>query len=409
MPSVNSNATVGTEVLISELTHDQQVGTPRRALAFGSITHVWSDAFFALLHPLLPFIALDLNLTYSQSGLLKGIFAGATGVLQIPSGFLAERWGEFGLLVGGNVWVGAGLVAMGLAQTYGVLLAAAAAAGLGGGTQHPVASAMVARTHERGRAYTAIGTLNFAGDLGKMVGPAVAAVAVVTLHWRTILILVGGTGAAFMAASVPFHRRVRPPPSRADADEASAADDADSPTSGFIALIIAGMLDATTRGAALTFLPFVLADKGLGASQISGLFVVLFAGGAAGKLLLGWLGDRMGPLALIWGSKGLAAVLLVVFLAPLPGAALIPLIAVLGFGLNGTSSVFYGTVARLVSQQRAGRRYGIYYTATEVASASAPALYGVLADMVGLSSTMTTMAAVTLAVLPASLLLRRYL
>lgn len=394
---------------MSELTHARQAGTQRRVLAFGSVTHVWSDAFFALLHPLLPFIALDLNLTYTQSGLLKGIFAGAGGVLQIPSGFLAERWGEFGLLVGGNIWVGAGLVAMGLAQTYGILLAATAVTGLGGGTQHPVASAMVARTYERGKSYTAIGTLNFAGDLGKMVGPAVAAVAIVTLHWRTILILIGGTGAVFMAASVPLRRRVRPPSHRADADDMSASDDVDSPISGFIALNIAGMLDATTRGAALTFLPFVLADKGLGASQISGLFVVLFAGGAVGKLFLGWLGDRAGLLTLIWGSKGLAAGLLVVFLAPLPGAALVPLIAMLGFGLNGTSSVFYGTVARLVSPQHAGRRYGIYYTATEVASASAPALYGMLADMVGLSSTMTTMAAVTLAVLPASLLLRRYL
>ncbi len=407
MPSISANAAV--RVDMSELTQDGNASTPRRVLAFGSVTHVWSDAFFALLHPLLPFIALDLNLTYTQSGLLKGIFAGASGVLQIPSGFLAERWGEFWLLVGGNVWVGAGLVAMGLAQTYGILLAAAAVAGLGGGTQHPVAAAMVARTYERGRSYTAIGTLNFAGDLGKMVGPAVAAVAVVTLHWRTILILVGGAGAIFMAASLLVRRSVAPPLHRAGADDISVTDNPDSPISGFIALSIAGMLDATTRGAALTFLPFVLADKGLDASQISGLFVVLFAGGAAGKLLLGWLGDRVGPLALIWGSKGLAALLLVVFLAPLPGAALVPLIAVLGFGLNGTSSVFYGTVARLVSPQRAGRRYGIYYTATEVAAASAPALYGVLADMAGLSSTMTTMAAVTLAVLPASLLLRRYL
>ena len=394
---------------MSELIKDHQRSAPRRALAFGSITHVWSDAFFALLHPLLPFIALNLGLTYTQSGVLKGVFAGAAGVLQIPSGLLTERWGEFGLLVGGNIWVGAGLVAMGLAQTYGVLLAATALTGLGGGTQHPVAAAMVARTHERSRSYTAIGTLNFAGDLGKMVGPAVAAVAIVTLHWRTILMLVGGAGVVFMAATLPVRQRVAPPRRRADADGASVADDADSPLSGFIALSIAGMLDATTRGAALTFLPFVLADKGLDAAQVSGLFVMLFAGGAAGKLLLGWLGDRVGPLVLIWGSKGLAAALLVVFLAPLPGAAMVPLIAVLGFGLNGTSSVFYGTVARLVSSQRAGRRYGIYYTATEMASATAPALYGVLADMVGLSSTMTTMAVVTLAVLPASLLLRRYL
>ena len=45
-------------------------------------------------------------------------------------------------------------------------------AGLGGNFQHPCASTMVARAFDRGRRGTAIGTLNFAGDLGKMAAPA---------------------------------------------------------------------------------------------------------------------------------------------------------------------------------------------------------------------------------------------
>jgi hypothetical protein len=59
-----------------------------------------------------------------------------------------------------------------------------------------------------------------------------------------------------------------------------------------------GMLDSSTRGAALAFLPFLLLDKGLDASGVSWLFTVVF-GGALGKFGCGWLGDRLGSTALI--------------------------------------------------------------------------------------------------------------
>jgi predicted MFS family arabinose efflux permease len=176
----------------------------------------------------------------------------------------------------------------------------------------------------------------------------------------------------------------------------------------FATLSLVGMLDAATRGAALTFLPFVLADKGMDAAQVSALFVLVYGGGAAGKFALGWLGDRVGVMGLIWGSKGVTALLLVGFL-PLPVVAIAPLLVVFGFGLNGTSSVLYASVARITPARQRARRYGIYYTGTEAATAVAPVVYGVVADAAGLGVTLVAMAAATALILPASLTLGRYL
>ena len=103
--------------------------------------HVWNNLFVALMVPLLPLIKEDLELSFTEVGLLKSVFTGATAILQIPSGLLAETTGEFWLLVLGNVWVGLGLVGMALSSSFAVLLALSFLGGLGGGPSirwHPV-------------------------------------------------------------------------------------------------------------------------------------------------------------------------------------------------------------------------------------------------------------------------------
>jgi MFS family permease len=154
---------------------------------FGSAMHIWSDLFFALLVPLLPAIKDDLDLSFAQIGLLRSVFSGASAVLQIPVGFLAESMGEFWLLVLGNVWVSIGLVAMAFSPLFILLLVVSFLGGLGGGAQHPLASSMVSRAYDDKGRSTAVGTVNFAGDIGKMIAPAVAGLIAIQFSWRTTL------------------------------------------------------------------------------------------------------------------------------------------------------------------------------------------------------------------------------
>ena len=45
------------------------------------------------------------------------------------------------------------------------------------------------------RSLKALGTYNFAGDIGKMTLPAAAALLIIVLPWRHALMLLGGLGA----------------------------------------------------------------------------------------------------------------------------------------------------------------------------------------------------------------------
>ena len=373
--------------------------------------HVWSDLFFALLVPLLPIIKADLGLSFAQAALLRSLFTGATAVLQIPAGILAETTGEFWLLVMGNAWVSLGLIFMALSPAFSLLLGVSFLGGLGGGTQHPLASSLVSRAYDdRGRS-TAVGTVNFAGDLGKMLAPLVALIAI-PFGWRTVLWVVGATGLAFMALSTLAKRSVdigRPPAGQITAGQEGYLDNANRGNmSGFVMLSIVGLLDSATRGAALVFLPFVMDAKGMGPAQISLMLLLLFAGGAAGKYVVGWLGERYHTVNLVWATKGMTALLLVVSLAS-PPLAFAPLMVILGIGLNGTSSALYASVADLIPAQRRARLYGFFYTTNEVGTVLAPLAYGFIADAFSLNVTVVVMGLATLIILPVSLGLRKHL
>src|ERR1700737_4272897 len=112
---------------------------------------------------------------------------------------------------------------------------------------------------------------------------------------------------------------------------------------GFPLLLTIGVIDSATRMGFLTFLPFLLQSKGADLSEIGLALTMVFAGGAAGKLVCGFLGARLGVLPTVLLTEGATAGGLLTLL-PLPIGAALALLPGIGVALNGTSSGLYGTV-----------------------------------------------------------------
>ena len=382
---------------------------PRRVLLFGSTTQILSDLFFALLIPLLPTIKNDLQLSYTEIGMLRSAFSGASAVLQIPAGFLAEHVGEFWMLLGGNAWVSIGLIGMAVMPGFWSLISMTIIGGLGGGTQHPLASSMVSRAYESSGRSSAVGTVNFAGDLGKMLAPASAAGLLLFGTWRTALWVVGAIGLFFMAAGIPLKSKLDlGKPLQQVSSSITEQNGSASKLSGFIVLTVIGILDNAVRNGALILFPFILIERGMTEGQITLMLFLLFAGGAAGKYVCGWLDERVGTIPLIWLTKGMTAALILSTLIA-PAISLWPLALILGVGLNGTSSVLYATVAKFIPAQRRARYYGYFYTTNEIGTVGAPLAYGLIADQMGLRTSILIMGVVTSLILPASLALSKHL
>ena len=134
----------------------------------------------------------------------------------------------------------------------------------------------------------------------------------------------------------------------------------------------------------------------------------MFAGGAAGKLVCGFVGARLGVLTTVLITEGATAMGILALLPLTMGAAFV-LLPIIGVALNGTSSVLYGTVPELVTAERRESAFGVFYTGTIGAGALAPALYGLLSDAIGLTPAMPFVAAVVLLTLPLAWQLTRVL
>jgi MFS family permease len=174
---------------------------------------------------------------------------------------------------------------------------------------------------------------------------------------------------------------------------------AQKPAGGFSLLVAIGIIDSATRMSFLTFLPFLLKAKGANTPEIGFALSLLFAGGAAGKLVCGLLGGRLGVLTTVLITEGGTAATIMALL-PLPLSAAFVLLPIIGVALNGTSSVLYGTVPELVETHKRETAFGVFYTATIGAGALSPIIYGFFGDALGLSTTTLVIAAVVLLTLP---------
>lgn len=367
----------------------------RRALLAASGAHAVHDGLTDLIYVLLPVWQAQFAISYAMIGLLRAAYSGVMAGFQLLASRLARRWGRERMLIGGTALAGVAYLIAGMAGGLPLLLIALMLGGLGASTQHPLASSLVTDAYEDGGVKQALSQYNFAGDIGKTLIPGAVGLLLVVLSWQTSVMLVGSLG---VAAAVLLWWLL---PARATAGRAKAArvSSGTGSIAGLRALLATGTLDSAVRMGFLTFLPFLLKNKGAGTAGIGLALSLLFVGGAFGKLFCGYLGARVGMMKTVWATESLTSlcILLAVWL-PLSGVMI--MLPLLGLALNGTSSVLYGVVPELAAAGRHEQAFAWFYTGTIGAGALSPVLFGRLGDVMGVSVALGALAAILLLTLP---------
>ena len=186
-----------------------------------------------------------------------------------------------------------------------------------------------------------------------MTLPALAALMLVVMPWRPALVILGAAG--FVAAVAILMLTPRFPAADCGRHARNEPRAAASAASAFPTLLSIGVIDSATRMGFLTFLPFILTAKGASLPVIGIALTLVFAGGAAGKLVCAFIGARIGVIATVCLTETLTFVLILALL-PLPLEAALVTLPMLGVALNGTSSVLYGSVPDLVTPERTRAR-----------------------------------------------------
>jgi predicted MFS family arabinose efflux permease len=370
--------------------------------------HFIDDGFTDSIYLLLPFIALELKLSFSQVGLLKGVFSGSMSLMQFPLSLLGERIGELTVIGVGTFGLTAGFLILSKVHTFPlILLSLIFAKGTGGG-QHGLSSSLLSRVFEISGRRAAMGTYNFSGDMGKVCFPFLLTLMINAWGWRqavfnlSIIGLIAGAGLWVLA-------RENAPPVTSPSKERMISKKSGwgiHNAKSFSALLTIGIIDIMTRNALLTFLPFLLLRKGIPETQVGFALTLLFAGGAAGKFTCGLLAEWLGVIPMVVGTEILtsAGILSLTWFSPSGIWILLPFVGVV---LNGTSSVLYATVAEIISPMARSRGYGLYYAITLGSGAVSPLVYGLLTDALGLSFSIICAALMVLLTLPLSRSLSR--
>jgi FSR family fosmidomycin resistance protein-like MFS transporter len=384
----------------------QMSSEQRRAASVAGVAHALHDGYTDLIYIMLPLWQAEFGLTFAALGALRSVFVGAMAGLQIPAGFVAERYGAALVLALGTALAGLGYCLAGMSTGFAMLLGALLIGGIGSSTQHTIASSLVARSFAGPYSLRALGAYNFAGDLGKMTLPAVLSLMLLVMAWRPALGLLGVLGIAVAAVILFVAPRYEPKDAATLSGEQRADIGREPQPVAFGMLTTLGVIDSATRMGFLLFLPFVLTDKGATLQTVGLAMTLVFAGGAAGKLVCAFVGARIGVIATVWLTEGMtAAGILALFPLPLWGALI--LLPLIGVALNGTSSVLYGSVPDLVRPQWRTRALSIFYTGTIGSSAIAPVLFGRVGDALGVWHALELVAAFVLLTLPLAALLRR--
>lgn len=381
----------------------------RRILMACCGTHIIQDGLVALQFVLLPILATHFGLNFSQVGALRAISNMSMAVLEIPAGLLAERFGERKLLAFGLIMAAVGYIGIALSLRFSTIVFFFFLTGMGAAFQHSLSSAAVVNTFAGPSRRRALGTYNASGDAGKLAYTGIFSLSIgMGLAWNVVV--AGLSIVAIVFAFTLWHwlRAYERRPS------SGGVGDTDSQSnrwgivdrSGFSVLGVIVFLDSLVQAAFLTFLAFVLLNKGVSEGIASFSVVLALVGGMLGKYLGGYLASKTGDRTAFIVIQ-LLTIVAIILIILLPATELLLMLPLIGMVIQGSSTVTYGAVANFTDTDRQARGFSLIYSAASVSAVAGPIFFGLLADAVNLSAGLAMLAIVSAMTLPLSFVLHK--
>jgi MFS family permease len=302
-----------------------------RVISSVSAAHFVSHYQYLVLPPLFAFVRADYGVSYTELGLALTVFNGVSAVLQTPAGFLVDRFNARLVLIAGLLIQAVALAAIGLVNSFWVLVAMYALIGLGNTVYHPADYSLLSRHISAQRVSYSYSVHTFSGLLGGAAAPGVTLFLQSLFGWRGAFL-----GAAILAFAVAaFLLSQREPAAEPPRPKMQANATADTgwrlllTTPILINFVFFMMLSVSSFGltnysvvalGALYGTPPVIANAGLTGSLLLGAIGVLVGGWIAGRttrhgLTAALLLAVTASATLLIGNVDLGALLLIVVMS----------------------------------------------------------------------------------------------
>jgi FSR family fosmidomycin resistance protein-like MFS transporter len=274
-----------------------------------SFCHLLNDMMQSLVPALYPILKDSYALSFGQIGFITLAFQCTASMLQPLVGMYTDKKPQpYSLMVGMGFTL-VGLLLMSQANSYPLILFAAALIGMGSSVFHPEAS-RVARMAAGGRYGLAQSLFQVGGNMGSAAGPLLAAFIVVPAGQRSI---VWFSAAALIAMIVLFQvghwykarRNTQKPAARKAAATAGGVVTLSKGRVGVaVAILVALLFSKNVYSASLgSYFTFYLIQKFGMEVQTAQLYLFAFLVGiVVGTILGGLVGDKVGRIPVMWFS-----------------------------------------------------------------------------------------------------------
>ncbi|MEN3272653.1 MAG: hypothetical protein V7636_1414 [Actinomycetota bacterium] len=309
-------------------------------------------------------------------GVVLLAYTGGYFCTSLAGGWLLERVGTGRALLGVAVAAIVGATTFALAPVWPVVLVGGVLLGGSGGAADLTLNHELAQHH----GVRALGFLHAAWGLGAAIGPVlVTSIVAGGRTWRIALVPIVALQVALLLAYVVVRRDWHAVPRRVDQPE-------DATPFNAVALGLAVALFAVyvgvEAGTGAWGFTLLTESRGVGERAAGVWMASYWLALTAGRLLLGFVGDRWPPDALLRASVLLSIAAAVWLWADPLGAGSLAF-APLGFGLAPVFPVLIAVTPERLGAHRAARAIGLQIAASSVGGVTIPATMGVVAQAVG--------------------------
>jgi MFS family permease len=340
-----------------------------------------NDGAELILPTLLPVMAREFNLSYSQTGILGGSMIIALGFGQILMGYLSDATGKRKIFVSlGLALLSLGLFGVSRSTSYGELILFNLVAGFGASAYHPVGVSTISELFKNGKKGKALGIHGTGGNIGMTLFPLFSGLLADQFGWRVAFMIFPVIG---ISLSALFFTLVREPFKTGKTTRLKLML---NPTLLMIAISL-GFISMAARGMAV-FFPMRLNSIGYSSSQVGALFSLLFGAGIIGQYSGGYFSD-------VYPKKQLVAYLCIissiVLLIPFfmeNTILIIIIVLVAGFTKDAVWPPLFGLFTDKAPEQFYGTTLGMFFSLGYIMASQAPIIMGFLSDYVTFSVSM---------------------
>lgn len=347
--------------------------------------------------PLSPFLRDDLSFTHTQIGLLMSVVGFTAFIVQVPFGWLVDRFGIRPVLLACQV-VGGGFL-LGMSQIHSFTSAAVfmALVGLWCGGLAPATTKGVINWFPVKERATVMGLKQTGVNIGGIAMASTMPTLSLIWGWRGCFLLIGALVIAFGLISASLYKNLPEQVASAPSNPVSSATTSSRGvfrevilTREILCLSFGSLCIASVEFGAITHLAVYLNEVLLFTVVVAGLgLAVLEGGGAFGKPLSGLLSDRVfgrsrkRPYILIASIACVLCLAMIFINQSTPLWLLFPALAMLGFTAIGWGGLWLTLVGEFAGKESTGLVAGFSTMIVAMGGSIGPFVFGFVVDKTG--------------------------